>query len=110
MLRRLVLSAAMMLVSSQQIASGNSLTYDFTGTLNKPINGTTTFNGSFSINPHPLVQAGITSITEGGNDVSLTMNIGNWNLIYVNSPAPDATLSASVVEGSMLRAIRASLW
>ena len=92
MLRRLVLITATMLLGIQQIASASTLTYDFTGTLDQPLNGTTTINGSFSFNPHPYVQPGMSSVTEGGNDVSLTMHIGSWNLIYVNSLFPDATL------------------
>jgi hypothetical protein len=97
MLNRLSFIIAVSIVlSSQQIVGASPLTYDFTGTLNQPVDGSTTFTGSFTINANPTVWSSATvnppdfpvmsGVFESGSDVSLTVNLGGQMINYVNTP------------------------
>jgi hypothetical protein len=97
MLNRLSFIIAVSIVlSSQQIVGASPLTYDFTGTLNQPVDGSTTFTGSFTINANPTVWSSATvnppdlpvmsGVFESGSDISLTVNLGGQMINYVNTP------------------------
>ncbi len=99
MLNRLsFIIAVSILLSGQQIVGASPLTYDFTGTLNQPVDGSTTFTGSFTINANPAVNPGASWVIESGSDVSLSVNLGRQVINYVNTPqVPDSvTFGASV--------------
>ena len=78
MLNRLSFIIAVSIVlSSQQIVGASPVTYDFTGTLNQPVDGSTTFTGSFTINANPTVNPVANPyVAEDGSDVSLSVNLG----------------------------------
>jgi len=78
MLNRLSFIIAVSIVlSSQQIVGASPVTYDFTGTLNQPVDGSTTFTGSFTINANPTVNLVANPyVAEDGSDVSLSVNLG----------------------------------
>src|SRR5262249_46774541 len=84
------------------------ITYDFTGTLNTPMNGTSQFSGSFTFNADPTASdLGIlglnatgtvlaftpgapllpaSPIAEYGSNVSLTLNVAGQVMQYTNTP------------------------
>jgi hypothetical protein len=67
--------AALVLLSTHQMAEGSPITYDFSGTI---YNGATdwiggNFSGSFTINTDPTVNSS-GAVQEGGSDVSITLN------------------------------------
>jgi len=88
MLNRLSFIIAVSIVlSSQQIVGASPVTYDFTGTLNQPVDGSTTFTGSFTINANPTVNLVANPyVAEDGSDVSLSVNLGGHTINYVNTP------------------------
>lgn len=94
MFNRLSLVVAVsILLGSQQIVEASPLTYDFTGTLNQPVDGAKTFSGSFTINADPTVGPGMASgfyssgvVNENGSDVSLAVNVGGQVINFVNTP------------------------
>jgi hypothetical protein len=79
-----------------QPAWASPITFDFTGTLKAPINGTEQLSGSFTINgdptptgwPYPL-----TSVNENGSDVSITVNMGGQVFHFDNGQNPLTTAS-----------------
>ena len=89
MLHRISLAALGVLVLAvRQPACASPITFDFTGTGG--------VSGSFTINGDPTVPSGesLTGspwkkvlLTEGGTDVSLTVNMGGKILAYSNSPS-----------------------
>jgi hypothetical protein len=91
--------AAWILLAAQPIASASSITYDFTGTLIQPFDGSTKLSGSFTVNGNPTLGPGYPEIQESGSDVSLTVNLGGRVITFVNTPQLpiSITLSASVV-------------
>jgi len=107
MLNRLSFIIAVSIVlSSQQIVGASPVTYDFTGTLNQPVDGSTTFTGSFTINANPTVNPGASWVAESGSDVSLTVNLGGRMINYVNTPQfPDsATFQLAWFSASFMQA------
>ncbi len=88
MLTRMYLLAAIAVVCfTQKSVEASALTYDFTGAFAEPLNGSTQFSGSFTINGNPpvAVQAGTPYVSEGGSDVSLTVNMGGQVFNFVNN-------------------------
>lgn len=87
----LVISIA--LVAPQAIEA-SPITYDFTGTLNQPINGSSQFSGSFTIDSsNPNGGGGVitpggsgTVIGENGDQVSMTVHLGGQRIDFVNTP------------------------
>jgi PEP-CTERM motif len=90
MLNRVALAVAVLvLISTPRIAVASPITYDFTGTLNQPVDGATTFNGSLTFNATPTgseVPIAGYSVSETGSDVSLTVNVGGQVMNFSNSP------------------------
>lgn len=102
MLRSLSLAAVgtLALFSTPRIVVADPITYNFTGTLNQPINGLKTISGSLTIDATPSVEPGASWVTENGSDVSLNVNLGGQVIRFVNSPQNpfmSVTFSADVV-------------
>ncbi len=104
MLLRLTLALAVsVVVGIPRIAAADPITYDFTGTLQQPIDGTTTFSGALTINGTPTEQGPpgdlVRMVTEGGSDVSLSLNLGGQVFNIVNSTQNPFTYVAFSAEG-----------
>lgn len=102
------------LIGTHSVAQGTPITYDFTGILTQPMNGTDQFSGSFTFNADPTaanvgglgLDANGTSlsftpaaldpgvpIAEYGSEVSLTVKIGGQVIQYTNT-AQNPTLAS----------------
>jgi hypothetical protein len=84
--------AASILLSTPSIVTADPITFDFSGTLNSPVNGSNQFSGSFTINADPTVSPTNLSppyspywISENGNNVSLTVTLGGQVTNYINT-------------------------
>jgi hypothetical protein len=83
-----------------QAVGASPLTYDFTGTFGQPLNGFTQFSGSVTIDGNPMVApyGAVSTVSERGNDVSLTVNnggpAGSWaeagitSIELISTPEP----------------------
>jgi hypothetical protein len=74
---------------SPQTVGASPITFDFTGALGpnvQPVDGSRQFSGSFTINGDPTVNPGSYAVSEGGSDVSITLNVGGQVINFVNSP------------------------
>jgi hypothetical protein len=86
------------------------ITYDFAGTLNQLLNGTTQFSGSFTIDSNPNDNGGFATpggagivIGENGDEVSLTVHIGGQTIGYINTAQnPDNVDFSAIGGGSIL--------
>ena len=80
MLKRLAFAAAMAVLSSApQRVVADPIGYDFSGTLNQPIDGVSTFTGSLAFNAAPTgadVSPGGAYVNETGSEVSLSVTLG----------------------------------
>lgn len=88
MLHRLACVAlllALFSVSSPR-ANASPITYDFTGVLNQPYDGTTSFSGSFTIDPS-TAEVDTDYISAGGSGSSMTVRFGDQVLNFVNNPS-----------------------
>jgi hypothetical protein len=85
--RRLLVVAVLTLLSTHRMVGASPITYDFTGTLNQPVDGSKTFSGSLTINaiPTPAEMLG-GGVAEDGTDVSLTVRVGGQVLNFINTP------------------------
>jgi hypothetical protein len=111
MLTRLLLAAVSIVLIAPMTAGATPITFDFAGTLNAAINGTTQFTGSATINGDPTVSNwGTVSgeltnalVSESGGDVSITLNVGGQTVNFANNPQnpyTQATFQAwSVLQG-----------
>lgn len=98
----LLISLALVAPSS---IKASPMTFDFTGTFDQPVNGSDQFSGSFTIDSNATVTyLDVTppyypgSISEGGNDVSLTVTIGGITTHYNNAPGSDFPATLSVAQ------------
>jgi hypothetical protein len=108
--RRFCVLAASMLLGIPSIVTANPVTYNFTGTLTTPVNGSNQFSGSFTINANATVgNTGLSApyfpywISENGNDVSMTVTLGGQTTTYANTSQYQnlATLTAAVNPASL---------
>ena len=87
MLNRLAAALSILVLAcTQQMVWASPVTFDFTGTLLQPIDGSSTFSGSFTVNPNPTVQPGTGSAAEFGADVSAVLTLGGQSTNFVNTP------------------------
>jgi hypothetical protein len=93
------------LVAPQAIEA-SPITYDFSGTFNQPINGSTQFSGTFTIDSNPTILISLPSwesggVGENGADVSLTAHIGGQTIDFVNtSQNPENAMFEAAVLGT----------
>jgi hypothetical protein len=91
--RLLPVLAGLMLFSNSSHLMANPITYDFSGTFDQPVNGTTQFSGSFTFNTDATITYSAQHwpniypymIAESGKDVALVVTIGNQTINYQNT-------------------------
>jgi hypothetical protein len=100
MLNRLTLVLALWALLAPGTAGADPITYDFTGTLTEPFNGSKTFSGTLTINGTPPMSPYVPGVEEDGSDVSVSLSAGGQVLNFSNSPQNpliSAMFSASVL-------------
>lgn len=91
MLRHVTIALVILAAAgTQSVVSANPITYDFTGTLGQPYDGTTSFSGSFTIVDAPVAGG----VTEAGSESSMTLHFGNNVVTYSNNPQDPSTMFA----------------
>lgn len=89
-------------LGAPRISGASPITYDFTGTLNQPVDGSTRFSGTFTIDSVPNTNVGLifgeyAGIGEDGAAVSLSLRLGSQTISYVNtSQNPDGAFFSGV--------------
>lgn len=99
MLRHVTIAVVILAsAGAPSVAWADPITYDFTGTLGQPYDGTTSFSGSFTIN-NATVSGGYVVGDEAGS--SMTLHFGNDVVTYTNNPQdPNSEFGISVMPSS----------
>jgi hypothetical protein len=98
--RVLLAVGILLLLEARAEVLADPITYAFTGTFpsSSDINGVNQFSGTFTIDGSPTVTA--TGVTEGGSDVSITVNVGGQVVNFANMVGniySQATFNASSI-------------